>query len=185
MTHLTPSRLDLARRDTPIQALERLPAALADMPDRDWIDDFSPGYLRRVMHRFPRQGDHAPWVNPQDYRADRKLFLEAPTLALSGSFQANGGGGAGGEAFFGDASNGEDGRDDGERAGGGGGADGAGDGGQGGALAELSGSNGGNGDAPGGGGGAAGRVRFVHLAGELTDASTCSPARTTGDLALR
>ena len=28
MTHLTPSRLDLARRDTPIQALERLPAAL-------------------------------------------------------------------------------------------------------------------------------------------------------------
>ena len=53
-----------------------LPTALADMPDRDWIDDFSPGYLRRVMHRFPRQGDRAPWVNPQDYRADRKLFLE-------------------------------------------------------------------------------------------------------------
>ena len=70
-------------------ATPTLPAALADMPDRDWIDDFSPGYLRRVMHRFPRQGDHAPWVNPQDYRADRKLFLEAPiddgALVFSGA----------------------------------------------------------------------------------------------------
>ncbi|KGE02725.1 flavin-containing monooxygenase [Pseudohaliea rubra] len=59
-------------------ATPTLPAALATMPARDWIDDFSPGYLARVMHRFPRQGDRAPWVNPQDYRADRALFLEAP-----------------------------------------------------------------------------------------------------------
>jgi monooxygenase len=25
---------------------------------------------------FPRQGDTAPWVNPQDFRADRKLFKQ-------------------------------------------------------------------------------------------------------------
>jgi monooxygenase len=48
------------------------------MPARPWIDDFSPGYMRRVMHRFPRQGDRAPWINPQDYRADRRLFLKQP-----------------------------------------------------------------------------------------------------------
>ncbi len=59
-------------------ATPTLAPELASMPDRDWIDDFSPGYLERVMHRFPRQGDRAPWVNPQDYRADRALFLEAP-----------------------------------------------------------------------------------------------------------
>ncbi len=48
------------------------------MPTRDWIDDFSPGYLRRVMDQLPRQGDHAPWINPQNYRTDRKLFRQDP-----------------------------------------------------------------------------------------------------------
>lgn len=59
-------------------AVPRVPEALLSMPDRDWIDDFSAGYMRRVMHRFPRQGDRAPWVNPQDYRRDRELFLKSP-----------------------------------------------------------------------------------------------------------
>ncbi len=54
----------------------RVPDGLLDMPSRDWIDGFPAGYIERVMHLFPRQGDTAPWVNPQDFRADRKLFKQ-------------------------------------------------------------------------------------------------------------
>lgn len=50
----------------------------ADMPERPWIDNFSAGYMQRVMHRFPRQGDREPWINPQDYRRDKKLFRRSP-----------------------------------------------------------------------------------------------------------
>jgi monooxygenase len=44
------------------------------MTPRPFIDDFSSGYMQRVMHTFPRQGDRAPWLNTQDYGKDRKLF---------------------------------------------------------------------------------------------------------------
>jgi cation diffusion facilitator CzcD-associated flavoprotein CzcO len=50
----------------------------ATMSRRFWIDDFSAGYMQRVMHRFPRQGDRMPWINPQDYRKDRKMFRDDP-----------------------------------------------------------------------------------------------------------
>lgn len=50
----------------------------ADMPERPWIDQFSPNYMKRVMDRFPRQGDREPWVNPQDYKKDKKMFLKEP-----------------------------------------------------------------------------------------------------------
>jgi len=50
----------------------------AAMPERPWIDNFSAGYMERVMHKFPRQGDREPWINPQDYKRDRKLFRESP-----------------------------------------------------------------------------------------------------------
>ena len=43
-----------------------------DMPKRPWVTGFSSGYLQRVMGNLPRQGDHAPWTNPQDYRLERK-----------------------------------------------------------------------------------------------------------------
>ncbi|MEE4204256.1 MAG: NAD(P)/FAD-dependent oxidoreductase, partial [Halieaceae bacterium] len=60
-------------------ATPRCPDALANtMPKRLWIDDFSAGYMQRVLPRFPKQGDQAPWINPQDYRRDRKLFRDAP-----------------------------------------------------------------------------------------------------------
>ena len=45
-----------------------------DMPAHDWIDGFSSGYMQRVMHRFPKQGDREPWVNPQSYKKDKKMF---------------------------------------------------------------------------------------------------------------
>ena len=48
------------------------------MTARPWIDQFTPGYMKRVMHLFPRQGDREPWLNPQNYRRDRKMLREAP-----------------------------------------------------------------------------------------------------------
>lgn len=46
----------------------------ANMPRRPWIDDFSSGYMQRMMPMLPKQGDRAPWVNVQKYSADRKLL---------------------------------------------------------------------------------------------------------------
>jgi hypothetical protein len=46
------------------------------MPARKWITDFSSGYMQRVMHLFPKQGDKAPWLNTQNYVEDRKLLSE-------------------------------------------------------------------------------------------------------------
>lgn len=49
---------------------EGLPA----MAPRSWIDDFSAGYMQRVMHLFPKQGDRDPWVNSQNYLLERRQF---------------------------------------------------------------------------------------------------------------
>ncbi len=55
----------------------RMPDSLAEsMPKRLWIDDFSAGYMQRVLPKFPKQGDKHPWVNPQNYRKDRKMFRD-------------------------------------------------------------------------------------------------------------
>ena len=55
----------------------RIPDSLAgSMPKRLWIDDFSAGYMQRVLPKFPKQGDKHPWVNPQNYRKDRKMFRD-------------------------------------------------------------------------------------------------------------
>ena len=60
------------------QCTPRLRAGDADMPARPWIQDFSAGYMERVMDQFPKQGDREPWINPQDYARDKKMFAEAP-----------------------------------------------------------------------------------------------------------
>jgi hypothetical protein len=44
------------------------------MPARPWIDGFSSGYMQRVMHRFPKQGNREPWINPQNYSRDKKMI---------------------------------------------------------------------------------------------------------------
>ena len=62
-----------ARRATP-----RLRPEDRGMKTRPWIDDFTPNYMQRVMHLFPKQGDREPWLNTQDYARDRKLLREAP-----------------------------------------------------------------------------------------------------------
>ena len=48
------------------------------MPKRNWIEGFSSGYMSRVMHRFPHQGDREPWINPQNYKHDKKMFRKSP-----------------------------------------------------------------------------------------------------------
>jgi len=54
-----------------------LRASDANMPRRPWIDDFSSGYMQRMMPMLPKQGDRQPWVNTQKYTADRKLLGKA------------------------------------------------------------------------------------------------------------
>ncbi|MDJ0580624.1 NAD(P)/FAD-dependent oxidoreductase [Crocosphaera sp.] len=45
-----------------------------NMETRSLIDNFSPGYLQRVMHLLPKQGDREPWLNSQNYQRDKKIF---------------------------------------------------------------------------------------------------------------
>ncbi len=57
------------------QATPRIPELLATtMEKRFWIHDFSAGYMQRMMPKLPRQGTQMPWVNPQNYRKDKKMF---------------------------------------------------------------------------------------------------------------
>jgi cation diffusion facilitator CzcD-associated flavoprotein CzcO len=60
-----------AKRCTP-----RLADDEKEMPRRPFIDDFSAGYLMRVAHLLPKQGDRDPWQNLQNYRGDKKLLLK-------------------------------------------------------------------------------------------------------------
>jgi len=48
------------------------------MTTQPWIVGFSPGYMQRSMDQFPKQGDREPWMNPQNYRSDQKLFMKSP-----------------------------------------------------------------------------------------------------------
>ncbi|MEZ5382450.1 MAG: NAD(P)/FAD-dependent oxidoreductase [Microthrixaceae bacterium] len=59
-------------------ATPRLRPTDADMPARPWIDDFSAGYIQRMLPRLPKQGDREPWLNTQRYSEDKALIAEAP-----------------------------------------------------------------------------------------------------------
>jgi cation diffusion facilitator CzcD-associated flavoprotein CzcO len=50
-----------------------------NMPARDFITGFDPGYMQRSMHLFPRQSENPPWTNTQDYLLDKKLLAAEPT----------------------------------------------------------------------------------------------------------
>jgi monooxygenase len=60
-----------------VECTPRLRPEDADMPERAWVEGFTPGYMQRHMDRMPHQGDRAPWINPQDYAHDRKLFRKS------------------------------------------------------------------------------------------------------------
>lgn len=55
----------------------RLRSGDSDMTPRPWIDDFSSGYMRRMMPLLPRQGDREPWLNTQRYERDVDLITKA------------------------------------------------------------------------------------------------------------
>ena len=57
-----------------VECTPRLRPEDVGMPARPWIDGFTPNYMTRVMHRFPKQGDREPWINPQRYQHDRRMF---------------------------------------------------------------------------------------------------------------
>ncbi|MEJ6722984.1 flavin-containing monooxygenase [uncultured Ilumatobacter sp.] len=62
------------------QATPRLRPEDDDMAERPFIEDFSSGYMQRMMSLLPRQGDKTPWLNPQRYSADKKLIAKAPIV---------------------------------------------------------------------------------------------------------
>ncbi len=61
-----------------VSATPRLRAADRNMTPHPMIEDFSPGYMRRALHLFPKQGDRDPWRNTQNYTLDKKTIREAP-----------------------------------------------------------------------------------------------------------
>jgi monooxygenase len=61
------------------RVIPTLRASDADMAALPWISDVNSGYLMRGMSRFPRQGDRAPWINPQVHESTRQLFAENPS----------------------------------------------------------------------------------------------------------
>jgi len=70
--------LNHMRKKGVAQCTPRLREQDHNMKERPWIDGFSSGYMQRMMHRMPRQGDHEPWINPQNYRRDKKMFKHSP-----------------------------------------------------------------------------------------------------------
>ena len=68
-------------RDTgTVQCTPRLRPSDADMEVRPWIENFTSGYIQRVLPEMPKQGDREPWINPQNYKRDRKMFRTAPIV---------------------------------------------------------------------------------------------------------
>ncbi len=52
----------------------RLRPSDAAMQTRPMLDHLSSGYIQRAADQSPKQGDREPWINPQDYAKDRKMF---------------------------------------------------------------------------------------------------------------
>ena len=40
------------------------------------MQDFSAGYIERAIGIYPKQGEREPWVNPQNFKRDRVMFLQ-------------------------------------------------------------------------------------------------------------
>ncbi|MGB5412000.1 MAG: NAD(P)/FAD-dependent oxidoreductase [Woeseiaceae bacterium] len=60
------------------QCTPRLPDEERASGGKNWIENFSSGYIQRKSHLLPRQGARSPWVNTQNYALDRKTIGEAP-----------------------------------------------------------------------------------------------------------
>jgi monooxygenase len=70
------------------QVTPRLRESDKHMLARPWIDGFSAGYVQRVLHRLPKQGDREPWINPQNYSRDKQMLrrgaIEDGVLSFGG-----------------------------------------------------------------------------------------------------
>jgi len=42
---------------------------------KPFIDGFTPGFFERSLHLFPKQGTKKPWINPQNYKMDKEMFI--------------------------------------------------------------------------------------------------------------
>lgn len=77
------------RKTNARQCTPQLRESDANMPEISWIGEFSPNYMKRVMHQFPHQGDREPWINPQNYKRDKKMFkhgrIDDGVMIFSGS----------------------------------------------------------------------------------------------------
>ena len=60
------------------QCTPRLRPSDAGMPARPWIEGFSSGYMQRVLHLLPKQGDREPWINPQSYTPGQEDVPQGP-----------------------------------------------------------------------------------------------------------
>jgi len=60
------------------QCTPRLRHCDLDMKPRPMVDNFSSGYMQRMLPQLPRQGDRAPWINPQLYAVDQKMLGKQP-----------------------------------------------------------------------------------------------------------
>ena len=47
------------------------------MPMNAFEERFTSGYLKRANGVLPSQGDRAPWINPQNHAATKKLLNES------------------------------------------------------------------------------------------------------------
>ena len=70
-------RVNQVRATGTDQCTPRVRESDRDMPRRNWIEGFTPGYMARAMDRMPKQGDRAPWLNPQVYKAEKNDLLKA------------------------------------------------------------------------------------------------------------
>jgi monooxygenase len=61
-----------------LQCTPTLQAGDESMRRQPWISGFTPGYINRVGHIFPKQGDKKPWVNAQVYNLDVELLEKEP-----------------------------------------------------------------------------------------------------------
>jgi len=60
------------------QCTPRLRPSDRTMPARPMLDQLTSGYVQRAADLLPRQGDREPWINPQNYGKDKKMFRKSP-----------------------------------------------------------------------------------------------------------
>ncbi|MEZ4871151.1 MAG: hypothetical protein R2827_02685 [Bdellovibrionales bacterium] len=56
----------------------RMPKVEKGMSRRPFVENFSPGYINRDLHKLPKQGDKWPWLSIQNYQKEQTLLLKAP-----------------------------------------------------------------------------------------------------------